>query len=110
MRITQVVRATTLLALGSILGAVSPGEAARLADIVVTGTVKSDGGTPLAQAQVYVSEATISVATNESGGYRITIPGRFGGSSVMLRARAIGYAPQGPARRDRGLVRGGART
>ena len=96
MRVTHVVRAMTLLALVSILGAVSPGEAARLekTDIVVTGTVKSDGGTLLAQAQVYVTEATISVTTNDSGGYQITLPVRFGGTSVILRARAIGYSPQ----------------
>jgi Ca-activated chloride channel family protein len=91
MRVTHAVRA--FVALGIILGAVSPGEAARLADIVVTGTVRSETGSPLAQAQVYIAEATISVATNDSGGYRIAIPGRLSGSSVILRARAIGYAP-----------------
>ncbi len=61
---------------------------------VLTGKVTSEAGQVLAQAQVYITEMTISVATNDQGVYTITIPAaRATGQTVNLRARAIGYAP-----------------
>lgn len=61
---------------------------------VITGRVTSEAGQALAQAQVYITELTISVATNDQGQYTITVPAaRATGQTVNLRARAIGYAP-----------------
>jgi Ca-activated chloride channel family protein len=84
----------TLLASALLLFAVPVGYAAERAAVVLTGTVRSDAGAPLAQAQVYIQELTISVATDGAGRYRIVVPERHRGTAVMLRARAIGYAPQ----------------
>jgi len=61
---------------------------------VITGKVTSEGGQPLALANVYINELTISVSTNDAGVYTISIPAaRATGQVVNVRARAIGYAP-----------------
>jgi TonB-linked SusC/RagA family outer membrane protein len=84
-------RAIAQAALGLLL-AVSVTEAQQNA--VITGKVTSEAGQVLAQAQVYITEMTISVATNDQGVYTITVPAaRATGQTVNLRARAIGYAP-----------------
>ena len=59
---------------------------------VITGTVKSEFGDPLENANVYIVELALSVGTNAQGRYTITIPAeRARGQLVQLRARAIGY-------------------
>ncbi|MFN9425065.1 TonB-dependent receptor plug domain-containing protein, partial [Gemmatimonas sp.] len=59
---------------------------------VITGTVKSEFGDPLENANVYIVELAISVGTNAQGRYTITIPAeRARNQLVQLRARAIGY-------------------
>ncbi len=64
------------------------------AGATITGTVKSDAGTPLYGANVTIEALTISVGTAEDGRYTINIPGaRVRGQQVVLRARAIGYVP-----------------
>jgi len=69
--------------------AVAQGQAA-----VITGRVISDQGQPLAGANVFIPELNISVATNPSGAFTITVPAaRVRGQPVVLRARAIGYQP-----------------
>jgi TonB-linked SusC/RagA family outer membrane protein len=84
-------RAIARAALGLLLAA-SVTEAQQNA--VLTGRVTSEAGQALAQAQVFITEMTISVATNDQGVYTITIPAaRATGQTVNLRARAIGYAP-----------------
>lgn len=61
---------------------------------VITGKVASEGGQPLAMANVFITELSISVPTNEAGVYTISIPSaRATGQVVTLRARAIGYTP-----------------
>jgi hypothetical protein len=61
---------------------------------VITGKVTSEGGQPLAMANVFITELTLSVATNDAGVYTITVPAaRATGQTVVLRARAIGYQP-----------------
>jgi len=81
---------SALAALAVALPAVAQGQAA-----VVTGRILSDQGQPLAGANVMVPELNISVATNQSGVYTITVPaGRVTGQPVVVRARAIGFEPQ----------------
>jgi hypothetical protein len=64
------------------------------AGAVITGTVKSDAGTPLFGANVTIEALNISVGTGEDGRYTINIPGaRIRGQQVVLRARQIGYVP-----------------
>jgi TonB-dependent SusC/RagA subfamily outer membrane receptor len=70
--------------------AIAQGQAA-----VVTGRILSEQGQPLAGANVTVPELNISVATNQVGNYTISVPAaRVSGQSVVVRARAIGFAPQ----------------
>ena len=59
---------------------------------VITGTVKSEFGDPLENANVYIVELAISVGTNAAGRYTMTIPAdRLRGQLLQLRARSIGY-------------------
>ena len=65
------------------------------AQVVISGTVSSEQGEKLSNANVYISELSVSVATNAEGHYTMTLtPARLrGASSVTVRARAIGYTP-----------------
>ena len=59
---------------------------------VITGTVKSEFGDPLENANVYIVELAVSVGTNAAGRYTLTIPAeRLRGQVLQLRARSIGY-------------------
>ena len=59
---------------------------------IITGQVKSEFGDPLENANVYIVELALSVGTNATGKYTITIPAdRVRGQALQLRARAIGY-------------------
>ena len=59
---------------------------------VITGVVKSEFGDPLENANVYIVELALSVGTNATGRYTLTIPAdRVRGQVVQLRARSIGY-------------------
>jgi TonB-linked SusC/RagA family outer membrane protein len=59
---------------------------------VITGQVKSEFGDPLENANVYIVELALSVGTNATGKYTVTIPAdRVRGQALQLRARAIGY-------------------
>jgi len=58
----------------------------------LTGTVKSEAGDPLENANVLITDMAISVATNAAGRYTIVIPAeRVRGQTVALTARSIGY-------------------
>lgn len=72
----------------------SLGYAAGSAEIVITGRVVSSAGAPLYGANVTVEAAQRSVGTNDSGMYTITLPARYRGSAVVVRARSFGYVPQ----------------
>ena len=91
---TKLLRSTTLfvgalLVLTVVAPAVAQGQAA-----VLTGRVLSDQGQPLAGANVFLPELNISVATNQSGAFTITVPAaRVRGQPIVMRARAIGYQP-----------------
>ena len=59
---------------------------------VLTGTIKSEAGDPLENANVQIIDLAISVATNAAGRYTITVPAdRAKGQTVALQARAIGF-------------------
>ena len=71
-----------------------PAVRAQTQSAVITGKVTSEVGQPVSQANVYINDLTISVATNDQGVYTITIPAaRVQGQAVNLRVRAIGYQP-----------------
>lgn len=58
----------------------------------LTGLIKSEAGEPLENANVLITELSISVATNATGRYSIVVPAeRLRGQTVALTARAIGY-------------------
>jgi TonB-linked SusC/RagA family outer membrane protein len=61
----------------------------------LSGRVTSETGEPLLGANVTIDALAISVGTNAEGRYTITLPAaRVRDQAVMLRARAIGFAPQ----------------
>ncbi len=65
------------------------------AQVVISGTVVSEQGQKLSDANVYINELNISVATDATGHYSVTLtPARLrGATSVTVRARAIGFTP-----------------
>ena len=62
---------------------------------VISGRVTSEQGQPLQGANVYITELSLSVGTNATGNYTLTVPAaRVSNQSVMLRVRSVGFAPQ----------------
>jgi TonB-linked SusC/RagA family outer membrane protein len=62
---------------------------------VINGRVTSDQGRPLQAVNVFITELSVSVGTNEAGNYTITIPAaRVSGQTVNMRVRAVGFSPQ----------------
>jgi TonB-linked SusC/RagA family outer membrane protein len=62
---------------------------------VLTGRVSSVFGAPLSGASVVIDTMSVSATANAEGRYSITIPpSRVAGQSAVLRARAIGFAPE----------------
>lgn len=61
----------------------------------ITGRVITEEGQPLRSANVFINELNISVATDASGIYSLSVPSsRLQGQAAVVRARAVGYAPQ----------------
>jgi TonB-dependent SusC/RagA subfamily outer membrane receptor len=57
--------------------------------------VQSEQGQALVGANVQIAELNISIGTNESGAFSITVPAaRIRTAPVVLRVRAIGYVPE----------------
>jgi len=82
------------LAVGALVLLTGLGAPAQAQNAVLTGTVTSNVGHPLPNANVFITEMGISVATNAQGQYTITIPAaRVSGQAVNLRARAFGFQP-----------------
>jgi TonB-linked SusC/RagA family outer membrane protein len=68
---------------------------AQAQNAVITGRVASEQGQPLQGANVLINELNISVGTNQTGNYTITVPAaRVSGQTVMLRVRSVGFVPQ----------------
>jgi TonB-dependent SusC/RagA subfamily outer membrane receptor len=71
------------------------GVAQAQAQAVITGSVRTDQGQPLANANVYIADMQISVGTNAQGVYTINVPAaRANGRATVLRARIFGYTPE----------------
>ena len=69
--------------------------AALAQNAVLSGRVVSEQGQPLQGANVYVTELGISVGTNQTGAFTLTVPAaRVSNQSVMLRVRSVGFTPQ----------------
>jgi TonB-linked SusC/RagA family outer membrane protein len=91
---TRILRSTKLLfgtfaLLAFVMPAFAQGQSA-----VLTGRVLSDQGQPLSGANIQIPELNVSVATNQTGTFTITVPAaRVTGQNVTVRARAIGYQP-----------------
>jgi TonB-linked SusC/RagA family outer membrane protein len=83
-----------LLVGGAMVAVTATQASAQAQAATITGRVASEAGQPLSAANVYITELNISVATNESGVYTLTVAGpRVSGQTLYLRARAIGFAP-----------------
>src|SRR5881394_1806839 len=58
----------------------------------ITGRVTSEGGAPLAAAQVYIETLGLGAQSADDGRFTLTIPAaRVNGQTVTLGARVIGY-------------------
>lgn len=78
-----------------LVGSGVAGAQATTGPAVITGSVRSEQGQPLPNANVFITELGISVGTNAGGVYTITIPAaRVSGQAATLRARIFGYTPQ----------------
>lgn len=86
--------ATSALVVGLLLIAVPLGHAAPSNAIVITGRVTTVAGQPLFGAGVGVEAAAIQVGTDANGVYRLILPARHRGATVIVRARLFGYAPR----------------
>jgi TonB-linked SusC/RagA family outer membrane protein len=74
---------------------VSAPTSARAQNATITGKVTAEDGQPLLGANVTIDALNVSVGTNSQGLYSLTVAGaRVTGQQVLLRVRAIGYAPQ----------------
>ena len=92
---TKLLRSTRLVrwALAA-LTAIAPA-VAQAQGVVITGRVQSEQGQALIGANVQIAELNISIGTNESGSFSITIPAaRVRTAPVVLRVRAIGFVPE----------------
>lgn len=79
--------------------AAAPADAAALSirqsEVTITGRVMTENGEPVAGANVSISELNITAGTDAGGRYELTIPAdRLEERAAVVRARAIGYAPQ----------------
>jgi TonB-linked SusC/RagA family outer membrane protein len=87
------VRAMALAALAAMLSV--PAASAQAQTAVLTGKVQAESGAPIEGANVIIADVNISVGTNAQGIYTTTIPSaRVSGQQVVVRVRAIGYAPE----------------
>jgi TonB-linked SusC/RagA family outer membrane protein len=88
-RVRRVATAVLALLIGGSVAA-----QAQTPGAVITGRVVSDAGQALSNANVFITELSISVGTNADGNYRITVPAaRVTGQEVTIRARVFGYVP-----------------
>jgi len=72
-----------------------PATKAQAQGAVITGKVLSEFGDPLESANIFITELSISVPTNNQGVYTINIPAaRLRGDSINLRVRAIGHVSE----------------
>src|ERR1043166_8451148 len=63
--------------------------------VTITGTVTSDAGAPVAQAEVAIPTMGLGALSREDGRYAIVVPGaRAAGQTVTLVARRLGYKAQ----------------
>src|SRR5687768_4088111 len=61
----------------------------------ISGTVRSDAGSPLQLATVFVEGLGIGTTTRENGEYTLAVPAaRVQGQQVTLSVRLIGYRPR----------------
>src|SRR5690348_4263090 len=58
---------------------------------VITGHVTGEGGTPLANATVYIENTRLGGIAGSDGAYRIVLPAGEIGQTVTIAARLIGY-------------------
>jgi TonB-linked SusC/RagA family outer membrane protein len=72
-----------------------PAASAQAQTAVLTGKVQAESGAPIEGAQVLIAEVNASTPSNQQGMYTITVPSaRVSGQQVVVRVRAIGFAPE----------------
>ena len=92
--LTTRARVLAIALASGLLAAITPGQA-QAQNAVLTGKVTSEFGQELQGANVFITELAVSVGTNASGDYTITIPAaRVNGQQVNLRVRSVGFQPQ----------------
>src|SRR4051812_18294042 len=87
------VRTMALAAMAAMLSV--PAASAQAQTAVITGKVAAESGAPLEGANVIIADVNGTISTNAQGVYTLTIPSaRVSGQQVIVRVRAIGYAPE----------------
>ncbi len=72
-----------------------PSHGAAQEPVTITGTVSSDAGIPVAQAEVAIPTMGLGALSREDGRYAIVVPGaRVSGQTVTITARRLGYKAQ----------------
>jgi TonB-linked SusC/RagA family outer membrane protein len=81
--------------LAAVLALVAIPAAAMAQAGVITGKVTNESGAPVIAAQIFITELSLGVQTNDAGVYSLTVPAaRIPATPVQLRVRAIGYRPE----------------
>ena len=72
-----------------------PAVSAQAQTAVITGKVAAESGAPIEGANVIIADVNSQIGTNAQGVYTLTVPSaRVSGQQVVVRVRAIGYAPE----------------
>lgn len=88
----RLVSSITWLAAGLVFACLTPAISQAQDAVTITGRVTNEAGEPLKSASVTIRSLNIAAYVNESGNYRLTVPGaRVSGQQVALIARQIGY-------------------
>jgi TonB-linked SusC/RagA family outer membrane protein len=92
---TMMHRARTMIAAAAALGLASSVARAQGQNAVITGKVSTESGQPLEGANVFITELSLSRATDAQGNFTLTIPAArlaaLANQSVVLRVRAISF-------------------
>src|SRR3954469_3913032 len=92
---TMMHRARTMIAAAAALGLAVPVARAQGQNAVITGKVSTEFGQPLEAANVFITELSLSRATDAQGNFSLTIPAArvaaLANQSVVLRVRAISF-------------------
>lgn len=91
----QMNRVRTMVATAFAVALSVPAASAQAQTAVITGKVAAESGAPIEGATIIIADVNAQIGTNSQGVYTLTVPSaRVSGQQVVVRVRAIGYAPE----------------